>query len=154
MKKYVISIGLLAVFFMIGNGTAAAQQVTGKQTSEFDQLIDRYFESLNERDAKRRGELIKQVWTEDAVQFVYPGNEDKGLAAIDATGEKVQRENPGAIIRRTSKIELVRDNYIRFNWEFGVPGRKPYVGGVDYAVIVGGKLRMVVGFFDYMKKPE
>jgi hypothetical protein len=99
-------------------------------------------------------ELIKQVWTEDAVQFVYPGNEDKGLAAINTTGEKVQKENPGATIRRTSKIELVRENYIRFNREFGKPGKEPYVGGVDYAVIVGGKLRMVVGFFDFMKNPN
>lgn len=154
MKKALISICLLAAILMISNATVEAQQTTAKQTTDYDQLIERYFESLNETDAKRRMDLIKQVWTEDAIQYIYQGKEDKGYAEIDSTGGKVLKENPGAKIRRTSKIEVLRDNYIRFSWEFGKPGKEPYVGGVDYCAIINGKLRLVIGFFDYMKNPN
>jgi len=153
MRKTMIKIFLLAAFLTTWSVAVNAQQTTAKQTAEFDQLIDRYFDSLNETDGKRRMELTKQVWAENAIQYVFPDNEDKGYAEISRRSEKVQKQNPGAAIRRTSKIELVRDNYIRFNWEFGKPGSEPIVSGVDFAIVVDGKLRLVTGFFDNKQSP-
>jgi len=120
-----------------------------KGAKNYEELIDRYFESLNETDAKRRSALINQVWTETGI-FAYPGQEVKGFAEIDRDVEQVQKKYPGAIVCRESKIEVVHDNYIRFTWEFGKPGEKPIITGVDFAVIVDGKLQLVVGFFDFM----
>lgn len=117
-------------------------------TAIYDELIDCYLESLNETDSQRRRELIKQIWTENGI-FAYPEQEVKGFAEIETDVERVQKQYLGAKVRRVSKIEVVRENYIRFNWEFGQPGEKPIITGVDFAVMTGGKLQLVVGFFDF-----
>jgi hypothetical protein len=131
--------------------TKTAERLPKTQTSgqTYEELIDRYFESLNETDGPRRRALIRQIWTENGV-FAYPEQEVKGFAEIAADVEDVQKKYPGALVRRQSKLEVVHENYIRFTWEFGEPGAKPIITGVDFAVVAGGKLQLVVGFFDFV----
>ena len=162
MKRFLIALFVVAVISMALGARLNAQQTRlierlsrtqpedGNQTVNYETLIDRYFESLNETGGQRRRELIKQTWTENGT-FAYPGQEVKGLAAIDADVESVQKKYPGAKVRRTSKVEVIKNNYVRFNWDFAVPGGETLIRGVDFAVIAGGKLVLVVGFFDYVR---
>src|SRR5256885_16327188 len=53
------------------------------QMKDIEQLVDRYFISLNESDDKRRRELIKQVWAEKGRFGVVPLVVGDGIAAID-----------------------------------------------------------------------
>jgi hypothetical protein len=122
----------------------------GTVTANYESLIDRYFESLNETDPARRHELIKQVWNAGGT-FAYPGQEVKGWVPIDRDIEAVQKKFPGAKVHRTSKIELIKNSYVRFNWDFGEPSEETLIRGVDFAVIEHGKLDLVVGFFDYQR---
>jgi len=162
MKRTFITFFMLAVISMAFGLKLHAQQtktverlpkaktINSGQSIIHDKLIDRYFESLNETDEKRRRELIEQAWTENGI-FVYPGSEIKGRAAISADALKVQKMYPGATVRRTSKVEVLENNYIRFNWEFGQPGGETLIKGVDFAVIADEKLQLVVGFFDFIR---
>jgi len=150
MKRTFIAIIMFAVILTALGENSFAQRKIANQTKSYEELIDKYFESLNETDAKRRRALVEQVWTESGV-FVYPGQEVKGFASISSDVERVQKQYPGALVCRESRIEVVHDNYIRFTWEFGAPGKKPLITGVDFAVISpDGKLQLVVGFFDTM----
>jgi hypothetical protein len=157
MKKTFIAI-FCGILILTTSGVAVFAQQTKTATCSpktrtsgqtYEELIDRYFDSLNETDGPRRRGLIKQVWTETGV-FAYPGQEVKGFAEIDADVEQVQKKYPGALVCRAGKIEVVHDNYVRFNWEFGEPGAKPIITGIDFAVVTGGKLQLVVGFFDFV----
>src|SRR5262245_35627924 len=130
MKQIFITLCILIVISTTPGRNINAQQTkttetvsrtlseNNKGTKNYEELIDRYFESLNETDAKRRRSLIRQIWIPTGV-FAYPGQEVKGFTEIDSDVEQVQKKYPGAIVCRESKIEVVHDNYIRFTWEFG-----------------------------------
>ncbi|MEP6902751.1 MAG: hypothetical protein ABJA66_13450 [Actinomycetota bacterium] len=159
MKQIIIAIFIFAVILLAFSPKSNAQKTkptemlpnkfseTNSPTSKYEELIDCYLESLNETGSQRRSELIKAIWTENGI-FAYPEREVKGFSEIESDVEHVQKQYPGAKVRRVSRIEIVHNNYVRFNWEFGQPGEKPIIAGVDFAVIVGEKLQLVVGFFD------
>src|SRR5688572_22434126 len=78
------------------------QQVLAKgdgDRSSIEDLIDRYFDSLNELDSKRRRDLTKSVWA-DKGKFGTPYGEVEGLDAIDALVGGVHKTFPDAIVRR------------------------------------------------------
>ena len=115
--------------------------------SDINELIDKYFESLNETEENRRRELIKQVWAEDG-KFPQPFAEVNGHEAIAAKIRETQKQLPeGTLIKRTSDIELIHSNF-RLSFEAQKDG-EAFIGGVDFGVIAAGKLQLMVGFFDF-----
>lgn len=96
-------------------------------------------------------ELIEEVWQKDGI-FAYPGTEVQGFSAIITDVVKVQKKYPNAIVRRTSDIEIIENKYVRFNWEFGVPKAELLIKGHDFAIIADGKLKLVVGYFDFVSE--
>lgn len=150
MKQTLIAFCFFAVVIMTLSITANAQQTNAKQSSgntNIEELVDRYFDSLNETDNKRRRELTKQVWAEKG-KFGTPYSEVEGHDAIDALVAGVQKQFPNAIVRRTSKIDGF-GNYLRWSFTLSQPDGKPILSGVDFAIIADGKLQLVMGFFDF-----
>lgn len=140
-----MKIVILAIILASSAFTAAAQTTT--DTTKIEHLIDRYFDSINETDEKKRRELTKQVWAEKG-KFGTPYGEVEGHDAIVSLVEGVQKQFPKAIVRRTSKIDGF-GNYLRWSFTLSRPDGKPIIGGVDFAIIENGKLHLVMGFFDF-----
>jgi hypothetical protein len=160
MKQTLIALCLTALISIALNGAGNAQQTQvkgGKQSTNnnrmtnIEDLIDRYFDSLNETDGKRRLSLTRQVWTEKG-KFGTPYGEVEGHDAIVALVAKVQKQFPGAKVRRTGKIDGFGD-YLRWSFTLSQADGKPILGGVDFAIIVDGKLQSVMGFFDFAPNP-
>src|SRR6187455_2317558 len=126
------------------------QKVSAKSDgdkSNIEVLIDRYFDSLNESDDKRRRDLTKSVWSEKG-KFGTPYGEVEGLDAIDALVAGVHRKFPNAIVRRTTKIDGF-GTYLRWGFTLSNADGTPILSGVDFAIIENGKLQLVMGFFDF-----
>ena len=147
---------------LIGASVAVEAQTSapsGKQSApapvaakSIEGLIDRYFDSLNELDDKRRSDLNKQVWAETG-KFGTPYGEVEGLEAIDALVAGVHKKFPNAIVRRTTKIDGF-GNYLRWGFTLSDADGLPILSGVDFAIVESGKLQLVMGFFDFAPKLE
>jgi hypothetical protein len=117
--------------------------------NQLTQLIDRYIDTWNELDAKRRKDLIRKTWT-DTATYVDPALQAEGQAGIDTMIQGVQARFPGFRFRRTSEVETHHDR-IRFTWELGPEGAQPVVKGTDFGVVApGDRLHAVTGFFDHV----
>ena len=128
---------------------SAPAPVTAKSIEE---LVDRYFDSLNELDDKRRRDLTKQVWAEKC-KFGTPYGEVEGVDAIDALVAGVHKKFPNAVVRRTTKIDGF-GNYLRWGFTLSDGNGIPILSGVDFAIVENGKLQLVMGFFDFAPKLE
>lgn len=109
-------------------------------------LIDRYIAMWNEADARRRRELIAQIWTEDA-SYLDPVMNGEGHTGIDAMVQGVQERFPGHRFRRASDVDSHHDR-VRFNWELAPESGTAIVSGSDFGVIANGRLQTITGFFD------
>jgi hypothetical protein len=160
MKLTFIAFCFFALVSTALSPTGSAQQTqvpSGKlpqnnsRMANIEELIDRYFDSLNETDSKRRRDLTKQVWAENG-KFGTPYGEVEGHDAINTLVEGVHKQFPNAKVRRTSKIDGF-GNYLRWSFTLSQADGKPILGGVDFAVVIDGKLQVVMGFFDFAPKP-
>ena len=107
-----------------------------------------YLAAWNERDAKRRLELVAKAWTEDG-SYVDPAREGKGHQAIsDMIGEALSHF-PGYSLTLASGIDAHHD-HVRFSWIAG--GTTPaqlYLKGTDVAQFDrDGRFKAVVGFVE------
>lgn len=110
-------------------------------------LINDYFQTLNELDENRRIELIQEVWTADGM-FVSPVGKTQGYVECNDLIRGFHKQSPGTTIRRTSEIEILHTDYLRFGFEAVQAGGVKLFGGTDFAVIRNGKLQLVTGFFN------
>ena len=115
--------------------------------SSYENLIDEYFESLNERDETRRAGLIKKVWAADGV-FVSPVGKAENYDAISRLVAGFFEQAPEVRVNRTSAIEVLQDEYLRFGFAAVQPDDLTLFSGTDFAVVKNGKLQYVVGFFN------
>lgn len=114
--------------------------------SDITDLIDRYIAMWNETDDNRRRALVRSIFHVEAT-YADPVVQGEGVAGIDAMVKGVQERFPGHRFRRTSMVDS-HNGAARFGWELGADGEPNLVAGVDFAVISGGRLKSVVGFFD------
>ncbi|MCI0441573.1 MAG: nuclear transport factor 2 family protein [Chloroflexi bacterium] len=114
-------------------------------------LVDRYFSMWNETDAKRRRDLIAQTWTE-AANYLDPVAQGEGRKGIDTMVQGIQERFPGYRFRRTSEVDGHHDR-VRFGWELGPEDGPALAGGIDFGVVVDGRLETVTGFLDFAPKP-
>ncbi len=117
-----------------------------------DELVDRYFDSLNESDTKLRRDLTRQVWAEKG-KFGTPYGEVEGLDAINALVAGVHKQFPKSTVRRTTKIDGF-GAYLRWGFTLSDADGVPILSGVDFAIVDNGKLQLVMGFFDFAPKFE
>ena len=121
--------------------------------ANYDELIDAYMTSLCESDDARRHELIEQVWEEDGT-FISPFGEARGHAEIDTKVQRVLKQFLDVKVYRTSSIDVVQPNYVRFGFEATHKGGEVLIRGTDFGIVVDGKLHLVAGFSDAASKSE
>jgi hypothetical protein len=114
------------------------------------QLIDGYIAMWNETDDARRRDLIERTWTPTG-GYVDPLMRADGYAELDGMVQAVHARFPGLQFRRTGDIDAHNDR-VRFAWELGPPDGPGLAGGVDFGVIIGGRLQTITGFLDFAPK--
>ena len=116
--------------------------------SNINEIVVRYVAAWNERDPKRRRDLIANTRCEDGI-YRDAHRHSEGHAAIDAMIDVAQRQFPGYRVALKSGIEA-HNGYARFSWAAGGTSDAPlYLGGTDFVVAADdGRLKSVVGFVD------
>lgn len=118
-----------------------------------NETVVNYLAAWNERDAKRRRELVARAWTEGG-SYVDAHRSGSGYDGIDAMIDKVQGQFPGYRLRLAGGIEAY-DGHVRFSWEAGAAPEAPlYIAGTDFATLASdGRLQDVSGFTDAAPAP-
>ena len=114
------------------------------------ELVLRYLAAWNERDPKRRRDLIAKTYTEGAT-YVDPHRSGEGHANLSTMIQAVHDRFPSAYqFRLASNVEAHSDR-LRFRWEAGGTSDAPlHFGGSDFAVVAAdGRLASVTGFTDF-----
>ena len=94
------------------------------------ETVVRYIAAWNERDPKRRRELVAETWTEDG-SYIDAHRHGKGHGAIDAMLATTQSQFPGYRLNLISGIEA-HNNFVRFSWAAGGTNEAPlYLGGTE-----------------------
>jgi hypothetical protein len=121
--------------------------------SHVNQLVSTYIAAWNERDVKRRRDLVAKTWSASG-SYVDAHRNAEGHDAIDAMLDTAQRQFPGYQVRLISGIET-HNGRVRFSWAAGGTADAPlYLGGTDFAVIGGdGRLAAITGFVDASPAP-
>jgi hypothetical protein len=121
--------------------------------SNVNEIVVRYLEAWNERDARRRRELVAKTWTEDGSYFDRV-RDGVGHDRIDSMIATAQEHFPGYRLNLASGIDAHHD-YVRFSWVAGGTAEAPlYIKGTDFAVVAGdGRLSSVIGFTDAAPAP-
>jgi len=119
-----------------------------------NELVVTYLAAWNERDAKRRRELVAKAWTENGT-YKDAHRHGEGVDAIDAMIGAAQKQFPGYRLRLVSGIEA-HSGHVRFSWSAGGTLEAPlFIGGTDFATLAAnGKLQSVAGFEDAAPAPE
>ena len=118
-----------------------------------NELVARYIGAWNERDSKRRHDLIVKTWA-DAGTYVDAHRHGEGHDGIDVMIETAQRQFPGYQLRLVSGIQA-HNGYVRFSWAAGGSEQTPlYLAGTDFAVVSSdGRFQAVTGFVDAAPAP-
>jgi hypothetical protein len=113
-----------------------------------NETVVTYIAAWNERDARRRRELIAKAWAEGG-SYVDAHRNGTGLDGIDAMIEKVQGQFPGYRLHLSGKIEAF-PGHVRFNWQAGgQPDAPLFIAGSDFATLTDdNRLKVVAGFTD------
>jgi hypothetical protein len=117
------------------------------------ELVERYLAAWNERDARRRRDLIAKTYTEDA-SYIDPHRSGAGYESLSAMIAAVHERFPDSYrFRLASDVESHNDR-LRFRWEAGGTADAPlHFGGTDFAVVAkDGRLGQVTGFTDFAPK--
>jgi len=116
--------------------------------SNVNELVVSYLAAWNERDTKRRRELVTRTLTEGG-SYVDAHRRGSGHDALDAMIKAAQDMFPGYRLHLVSGIEA-HNGHVRFSWAArGSPEAPLYLGGTDFAVVADdGRLASVVGFTD------
>jgi SnoaL-like domain len=102
--------------------------------SNINEVVVRYVAAWNERDSRRRRDLIASTWREDGI-YRDAHRHGEGHEAIDAMIDAAQRQFPGYRLALKSGIEA-HNGYARFSWAAGgTPDAPLYLGGTDFVVV-------------------
>lgn len=113
-------------------------------------LVERYLAAWNERDARRRADLIAKTYTEQA-SYLDSHRSGQGHDGLSAMIAAVHGQFPEAYrFRLASEVESHHDR-LRFRWEAGGTADAPlHFGGTDFCVVSpDGRLESVTGFTDF-----
>ncbi|MDP4502187.1 nuclear transport factor 2 family protein [Nonomuraea turcica] len=109
-------------------------------------LILRYLDVWNERDAATRQVLIKDVLTEDSV---YSDPDHAGLHGHAELSEAIGRahEKLGDLMFSLGTLIGAHHDTALFTWKLGAPDA-PVATGYDVVEFAGDRIRRVIGFFE------
>jgi hypothetical protein len=115
--------------------------------STVNELVVSYLTAWNERDDKKRRELVVRTWSDNG-SYTDAHRNARGHDLIDAMIKTAQQQFPTYRLRLVSGIEA-HHGYARFSWEAGgAPDAPLYIAGTDVLTIANGRLESVIGFAD------
>ena len=116
--------------------------------NKVNETVVSYLAAWNERDAKKRRDLVAKTWTEDG-SYVDSARNGQGHAGIDAMIAKTQETFAGYRLSLASGIETY-DGHARFSWAAGGTTEAPlFLKGTDFVELAeDGRLKTVAGFVD------
>lgn len=115
-----------------------------------NELVDRYIAAWNERDPRKRRDLVARAYTEDA-NYTDPHRSGDGHEGISTMIATVQERLAGYSFRLKSEVDAHNDR-VRFQWEAGGTKNAPlHFVGTDFGVVGSdGRLKSITGFVDEM----
>jgi hypothetical protein len=116
--------------------------------SNVNETVVRYLAAWNERDPKRRRQLVAATWTEEG-SYIDAHRHGQGHSEIDAMLAATQTQFPNYRLSLVSGIEA-HNSFVRFSWAAGGTAEAPlYIGGTDFATLApDGRIKTVAGFMD------
>jgi hypothetical protein len=145
--RAIVAIGI-APPALSGPARAEPQLQRRRAMSNVNEVVVRYLAVWNEREPKKRRELVAKTWTEDGT-YLDAARDGSGHDAIDAMIATAQGHFPGYRLNLASGIEVHHD-CLRFSWAAGGTADAPlFIKGTDFVVLGGdGRMKSVVGFTD------
>jgi hypothetical protein len=115
-------------------------------TTDVTTTVDGYLAAWNERDPKRRAELVERAWAPDG-QLIDPPMIGEGHHGISAMAEAMHTHYEGHRFERISGVDAHHE-HVRFAWQLAGPDGQVALTGLDVADLADdGRLARVVGFF-------
>ena len=116
--------------------------------ADINATVVNYVTAWNERDAKRRREIVAKTWTDDGT-YIDAARHGKGHDSIADMIGVAQEHFPGYSLCLASGIEA-HNGHVRFSWQTVGSAQAPLrIAGTDFAsVAADGRLKSVVGFVD------
>jgi hypothetical protein len=104
-------------------------------------MLANLFAVFNERDPKRRLEVIARNYTEDVI-WSDPDGTFQGHEAMNEQAQKLLDRLPDFVFSAAGPVNVSRDlGLLSFN--LGVPEQSPAVSGVDVALVRGGRIAVL-----------
>jgi hypothetical protein len=127
-----------------------ARNQRSREMSNAVELVDRYIAAWNERDSRKRRELIAKTYAE-AANYTDPHRSGDGHSGIDTMIAVVQERFQGYSFRLKSDVDSYGGR-VRFQWEAGGTKDAPlHFVGTDFGVIgTDGRFESISGFVDEM----
>ncbi len=110
-------------------------------------IVERYLDSFNETDARRRRELLETLYEGDFFTYTDPHVHVRGAQEMDAFISQTQERFPGFTFKLGSDVDAHHDQ-ARFQWHAGPPEQPDMFIGFDVIVAENGRIRNVYGFTD------
>lgn len=111
------------------------------------ELVGRYLAVFNETDARRRGALVEEIYTEDC-SYTDPLAAVRGRAGVSDLIGAVQKQLPGVVFVLAGGVDAHHEQ-ARFTWHAVAEGRlDPVAVGFDVIALESGRIRHVFGFLD------
>lgn len=153
LLRGIIAVGIASAPPLSGLAKAEPSYPGSVVMSNVNEAVVRYLAAWNERDPKRRRDLVAKIWTEDGT-YVDRVREGRGHDGLDAMIATAQERFPGYRLNLASSVEAHHD-YVRFSWAAGGTAEAPlYIKGTDFAMVAGdGRMKSVVGFTDAAPAP-
>jgi hypothetical protein len=120
--------------------------------SDINDLVGRYIDVWNEKDAAARRTAIEALWA-DGGRYVDPLADVEGHSGIDSVIGAVQEQFPEFVFTLKPGVDAHHD-VARFGWELGPVGGEAVVVGFDVMVLAAdGRISDVHGFLDKVPAP-
>ena len=123
--------------------------VAGSELPSERQLMAEFGHIIDDVNDTREWELLRRVFTEDAVFYDPLGGVFRGRDEIDGIAAKLKAIHPDFQYQPLGKPEEV-GNAGRVRWIEGKPGEKPEVAGTDFIITRDGRIAAIYLFFDKM----
>jgi hypothetical protein len=115
-------------------------------TTDITATVDAYLSACNERDPRRRAELIERAWSAQG-RLIDPPLAAAGHAAISDMAAAMHEHYAGHGFRRASDVDAHHDR-LRFAWELVGADGAVALTGLDVGELApDGRLLRVTGFF-------
>ena len=111
-----------------------------------EEIIAHYSAAWSETDSGARLAMLRQTVVEGA-PYCDPGAQVRGLPALSEVIAGVQGQFPGALLERTSLVDLHHD-CMRFTWRFLDPTGQTLLEGRDVCTLADdGRIASFTVFF-------